>query len=156
MGKVIIREGGVKMNEVQNTTKTSITDEGQQVIGIEKVQIVDKTSQELSLKIKIYNEAKQENTGIIKIYIRDMNSIYAASIPVLYTFETVQLGAQEEKTIIIRLYAEAFMIVDEKGDRYRDSNEFEIYIYIEDSYNKRQSVKKKVQFQSIDEEELFM
>lgn len=141
------------MSEVQNTTKISMTDKVQQAIKIESVEIVDKTSQELSLRVKVYNEAEEEMSGIIKVYIKDMNSIYAASIPILYTFETVELGTLEEQTIMIKLYAEAFMIVDEKGDRYRDSNEFEIYTCIEEGCNQKQSIKKKVQFQSMNEED---
>ena len=151
--KVIIREGGVEMREVQNTTKTTMMGEVQQAIKIESVEIVDKISQELGLRVKVYNEAEEEMAGIIKVYIKDMNSIYAASIPILYTFETVELGALEEQVITIKLYAEAFMIIDEKGDRYRDSNEFEIYTCIEEGCKQKQSVKKKVQFQSIDGED---
>ncbi|WP_172674808.1 fibronectin type III-like domain-contianing protein [Cellulosilyticum ruminicola] len=137
------------MSKEQNSTGASRINGKHQIVNISDVKIIDKTSQELSLEIKVHNKSRTKKMSVIKIYIRDINSIYAASIPNLYTFETVELEKDEEKTVTIKLNAEAFTIVDEKGDRYRDSNEFEVYICVESTYNKKHTIRKKVQFQSM-------
>lgn len=146
------------MGEGRSTTKAlmkkNLNEELNHVaIKIDDVEILDKTHEEIRLKVKVHNETGLKAREFIKVYIKDINSIYAASTPTLYTFEIVELNEHEEQIIKIDIHSEAFTIVDEKGDCYRDSNEFEIYICMDSTHNKKlmrqQAVVKKIQFQNM-------
>lgn len=97
-------------------------------IKVDGVEIIDKTQEEVKLKVRLHNEKTVKVKETIQVYIRDMNSIYASLKPTLCTSEVIELNGQEERTMEIDMRPEAFMIIDEKGDCYRDSNDFEVYI----------------------------
>lgn len=153
------------MGELQNTTglekqvlgnikKRKILTEGDSIIKIEEVEIQVEGCEDLRLIVKLHNEREYEVEETVKVYIKDVNSIYAGYEPKLYKYRITRLNEQQQKTIEIEIHSEAFTITDEKGDCYRDSNEFEIYICTGDIKNKKikNAIIKKIQFQSIAEE----
>lgn len=149
------------MGERQNATKILMKENldeqlNHAAIKIDDVEILDRTYEAFRLKVRVHNEGGLKVREFIKVYIKDTNSIYAASTPTLYTFEVIELNAYEEQIIKIDLHPEAFTIIDEKGDCYRDSNEFEIYICIDSTNNRKlireQAIIKQIRFQNIAEE----
>ena len=125
---------------------------------ITEVEIIDIKQDEVVLKINVHNKTDVKVKEVVQIYIKDINSIYATFTPTLCSFRMVELDAMEQQTIEMKIAPQAFTIIDEKGDCYRDSNEFEIYISTAGIDNRSKTITgkdpiiKKIQFQSIVEE----
>ncbi len=125
---------------------------------IEQVHITYNFQDEVIVKVKVYNETDFKVKEEVQLYIKDLNSIYATCRPVLCACKEIELDAKQGEIVEIKILPEAFMIIDEKGYRYRDSNEFEVYIAINSINFKNKktveenSIIRKIRFRSILEE----
>lgn len=153
-----IKIDGKEISKKLDDNSTGLFNERLSCVGVRVDEVeMDKTLEKIKLKVRLHNEKVVKVKEIIQVYIKDINSIYASFTPVLGAFKAIELNGQEETTIEIDICPEAFMIIDEKGDCYRDSNEFEIYISVAaDNSAERvmgeHSFIKKIHFQNIDEE----
>ncbi|NLL78749.1 MAG: glycoside hydrolase family 3 protein [Clostridiales bacterium] len=88
-------------------------------------------SAEKSARIRV--RAVLENTGraetdeVLQIYIRSMDSKYAAPNPVLCGFKRLHLGAGEKCEAVVDIAERAFTVVDDAGERLLEKGRFEIY-----------------------------
>ena len=71
-----------------------------------------------------------ENTGsvltedVVQVYIRCLDSEFAAPHPSLCAFQRVRVAAGETKTVTLEIPQQAFTIVDEAGCRRVDGRSF--------------------------------
>lgn len=125
---------------------------------ITEVEVLGINQDEVGLKVKVHNKERIKVKEVIQIYIKDVNSIYATLVPKLCAFKKIELDPYEQQIVEMKIAPQAFTIIDEKGDCYRDSNEFEIYISSTGMDNRsktiigREPVMKKIQFRNIVEE----
>lgn len=79
-------------------------------------------------------QAKAENTGVmavdevIQIYVKCLDSDYAAKNPSLCAFARVHLEAGEKVEVEIPVSPQAFTVVDDEGIRKVDGREFAFYV----------------------------
>lgn len=124
-------------------------------IVIDEVEVLYKINEQVTLEIRLHNKTDIKVREVIQVYIKDLNSIYATFMPTLCTFKTIELEAREQRMIEMKICPEAFTIIDEKGDCYRDSNNFEIYISTTGIDSKSETITetnpiiKKIEFKSI-------
>lgn len=97
---------------------------------IEMAKIVEKTKNdnEMILEVDILNQGNYDTEEVIQIYIKDLESKYAVKNYKLCAFKRVSIEKAVKVKTFIAIARDAFNIIDDKGQKYCDSNKFELYI----------------------------
>jgi len=90
--------------------------------------VVKQISRGCEITVQVTNQGDCTGEEIVEVYCKDMKSKYAVSNHSLCAFKRVMLEPQETKTVSLLITEKAFTVVDEKGQRYRDSDTFSLYI----------------------------
>ena len=83
---------------------------------------------------KVEVEAVLENVGdrdaqeVLQIYVKDMKSPHAVKNYSLCAFQRISLRAGEQKKEILSISGKSLRVVDEKGNRFIDSDLFTLYV----------------------------
>ena len=96
-----------------------------------KVQVTDARISgkdgENFMAVTVENTGKRDTEDVVQIYVKCLDSQYAARNPSLCAFQRVHLAAGEKKELEIPVSAQAFTVVDEQGVRRVDGKEFMFY-----------------------------
>ncbi len=76
---------------------------------------------------KVENRSDRISSDVIQVYVRNTRSPFAVPNPQLFGFRRVRLSPHEKAEVVIPLPAEAFMVVNEDGQKIFDQDQFEIY-----------------------------
>ena len=82
----------------------------------------------------LYIEVEVENIGdvdveeVLQVYIKDQKSLFAVRNYSLCGFKRIEITSGAKQKVELMIPNSAMTIVDNKGDRYIDSNEFTIYV----------------------------
>lgn len=87
-----------------------------------------KADEDITLKIIVENASDIAAEEVVQVYVKDLESANAVKNTSLCCFKRIALQPKEEKEITLTVSAKALEAVDEKGDRYRDSNRFTLYV----------------------------
>lgn len=87
-----------------------------------------KADQDIIVKAVVSNDSDIACEDVVQIYIKDLESANAVLNTSLCSFKRIALKAGEEQEIELHVSARALEAVDERGDRYRDSSRFTLYI----------------------------
>ena len=87
-----------------------------------------KTSDGYDVSVEVTNSGSCAGAEVVEIYIKDLESKNAVYNHSLCAFKRVYLEVNETKTVALNVRERSFTIVDEKGERYRDSENFLIYV----------------------------
>lgn len=82
----------------------------------------------LSISCTVENTGTKDAEEVVQVYIKDRQSRYAVKNHSLCGFKRVMVRAGEKRSLNLEIDKKAMMIVDEKGKRYIDSNEFTLYV----------------------------
>ena len=74
------------------------------------------------------NKGVTETEDVVQIYVKCLDSIYAAGNPSLCAFRRIRIDAGERQSFTIPLPAQAFTVVDEDGCRKVDGKQFVFYV----------------------------
>ncbi len=88
---------------------------------------MDAAENGLKIKVSFKNEGSRRTKDVIQAYIRSEGSVLAPPNPVLCAFAKVEADSGEEKTIELDIPKEAFMAVNEDGERIVDARAFTLY-----------------------------
>ncbi len=88
---------------------------------------MDAAENGLKIKVSFKNEGSRRTKDVIQAYIRSEGSVLAPPNPVLCAFAKVEAESGEEKTIELDIPKEAFMAVNEDGERIVDARAFTLY-----------------------------
>lgn len=83
---------------------------------------------DIFVKAVVINSSDVESEDVVQAYIKDIESSNAVLNTSLCSFKRISLKPWEEKEIELKVPARAMEAVDEKGERYRDSNRFKLYV----------------------------
>lgn len=89
---------------------------------------VPKADEDLTIKVVVANASDIAAEEVLQVYVKDLGSVNAVKNTSLCCFKRIALQPKEEKEITLTVSAKALEAVDEKGDRYRDSNRFTLYV----------------------------
>lgn len=89
---------------------------------------VPKADEDLTIKVVVANASDIAAEEVLQVYVKDLESVNAVKNTSLCCFKRIALQSKEEKEITLTVSAKALEAVDEKGDRYRDSNRFTLYV----------------------------
>ena len=89
---------------------------------------VTKTDDGYEVHVEVTNTGDCDGMEVVEVYCKDLKSKYAVRNHSLCAFKRVELKMGETKEVILPLREKAFTIVDDNGERYRDSDEFMLYI----------------------------
>lgn len=92
----------------------------------EKKQENGETTYEV--RAKVANTSVHKSYDTIQLYIKDLESAHAVPNYSLCGFKTIYMGDFETDEVVFKLDEKAFTIVDEAGNRYIDSNRFELFV----------------------------
>ena len=87
-----------------------------------------KTDEDITLKVIVANASDIAAEEVVQVYVKDLESANAVKNTSLCCFKRIAMQPKEEKEITLTVSAKALEAVDEKGDRYRDSNRFTLYV----------------------------
>lgn len=87
-----------------------------------------KADEDITLKVIVANASDIAAEEVVQVYVKDLESANAVKNTSLCCFKRIALQPKEEKEITLTVSAKALEAVDEKGDRYRDSNRFTLYV----------------------------
>ncbi len=76
---------------------------------------------------KVANDGKVATDDVLQIYVQDTGYELAIPNPCLAGYERFNLGAGEEKEIVIKLDKKAFTSVDNDGNRELFSKSFKVF-----------------------------
>jgi beta-glucosidase len=79
------------------------------------------------VKVKVANDGKVATDDVLQIYVQDTGYELAIPNPCLAGYERFNLGAGEEKEIVIKLDKKAFTSVDNDGNRELFSKSFKVF-----------------------------
>ncbi len=84
--------------------------------------------EEVTVEITLKNDGTYGTDDVVQLYIHDMESKFAVPNTSLCGFSRVHMEAGEEKNITCTVKPSAFEVVDEDGNRLRDSKSFKLYV----------------------------
>lgn len=87
-----------------------------------------KADEDITLKVIVANASDIAAEEVVQVYVKDLESANAVKNTSLCCFKRIAMQPKEEKEITLTVSAKALEAVDEKGDRYRDSNRFTMYV----------------------------
>lgn len=87
-----------------------------------------KADEDITLKVIVANASDIAAEEVVQVYVKDLESANAVKNTSLCCFKRIAMQPKEEKEITLTVSAKALEAVDEKGDRYRDSNRFTLYV----------------------------
>lgn len=85
-------------------------------------------SQEAALKVEVWNQSPFTCDEIVQVYIKITGSRWAVPNFSLVDFKRVTLEPEERKTVEFTIEEEAFLVINEEGERIRDGQEAVIYV----------------------------
>ncbi len=99
-------------------------------IAVKNAQLADKPEADKAITVKavVANASDIAAQEVVQIYVKDLESAYAPRNWNLCAFQRVALKPGEEKEITLTVQPHELEIVDEKGERYRDSKRFALYV----------------------------
>ena len=80
------------------------------------------------IRVQIENKSDREIEEVLQVYIKDINSCFAAVNPKLCAFKRVVLQSYEKKTVEISLDERALMVVNDEGKNVIDCKHYEIHV----------------------------
>ncbi|MDO5539609.1 MAG: glycoside hydrolase family 3 C-terminal domain-containing protein [Eubacteriales bacterium] len=83
---------------------------------------------DVQVKAVVSNDSELECEDVVQVYIKNLESANAVPNTSLCSFKRIKFTAWEEKEVTLTISAKAFEAVNEKGERYRDSNSFMLYV----------------------------
>lgn len=87
-----------------------------------------KADEAITIKAVVANASDIAAEEVVQVYVKDLESANAVKNTSLCCFKRIALQPKEEKEITLTVSAKALEAVDEKGDRYRDSSRFTLYV----------------------------
>lgn len=90
--------------------------------------IVQSDKQNVAIKAIVQNEGNVDTQEVIQVYVKNIDSPDAVKNPELCGFLRIYLKSGENKKIKIPISPNAFSVVNEKGERKEDGNNFEFYV----------------------------
>ena len=78
--------------------------------------------------VKVINNGKVKTGDVVQVYVRDKESKFAPTNPILCGFKRIVLDANEEKEIELDLNPNAFKVVDSEGDLVNGSGKYEFIV----------------------------
>jgi Beta-glucosidase-related glycosidases len=80
------------------------------------------------VRVHVTNSGDCQGSEVVEVYCKDVASKYAVTNHSLCAFERVTLAPKETKEVCLQISKKAFTIVDEKGARYQDGENFVLYV----------------------------
>lgn len=87
-----------------------------------------KADEDITIKAVVANTSDISSEEVVQVYVKDLESANAVKNTSLCCFKRIALQPKEEKEITLTVSAKALEAVDEKGDKYRDSSRFTLYV----------------------------
>jgi beta-glucosidase len=84
--------------------------------------------EDISVEITLKNDGTCSTEDVVQLYIHDMQSEFAVPNSSLCGFSRVHLDAGEQKSIVCSVKPSAFLVVDQEGNRLRDSSFFKLFV----------------------------
>ena len=81
-----------------------------------------------SIVAAVENTGKADTEDVVQVYVKSLDSIYAAKNPSLCAFQRISIAAGGRQIIEIPVSAQAFTVVDEEGCRRVDGKQFVFYV----------------------------
>jgi beta-glucosidase len=81
-----------------------------------------------SLSVNVMNTGRRAGATIVQIYIKALDASQTVPNYSLCGFTRVFLSPKETKRVDISIPARAFEMIDEEGNRYRDSSHFRLFV----------------------------
>ena len=78
--------------------------------------------------VKVKNYGKMKTEDVVQVYVKDKESKFAPTNPILYGFKRVCLDVNEEKAIEINLNKNAFKVVNDEGELIDGSGNLEFFV----------------------------
>jgi beta-glucosidase len=99
-------------------------------ISLRKATLIGKPTKDADIEIEaeFINASDIDVEEVVQVYIKDKKSSYAVLNHSLCGFKRIAISAGDVKKVKFIIPNTAMTIVDEKGERYIDSDEFSIYI----------------------------
>ena len=83
---------------------------------------------EARVKALVKNKSGRPASDVLQVYVKNMDSPLAVPNPQLFGFARIVLQPGEQREVNISLPAEAFMVVNEDGERIFEGDRFEIFV----------------------------
>ena len=74
------------------------------------------------------NTGDMDGGEVVEVYVRPLHSAFAAPNPSLCAFARIELKKGEEKRVSLPIRESAFEVVNDDGERVRDTGEFVLYV----------------------------
>ena len=94
-------------------------------VKVTEVEIMEE--QDLMLKVQVQNVAGMDTEEVVQIYVKDLESVHAVTNYSLCGFQRIFLKENEKKELKIPVSKRYLEVVDEKGNRKRESSRFAFY-----------------------------
>ena len=78
-------------------------------------------------KVGVVNDSDVTTDDVIQLYVKDGQSPFAPTNPILCGMKRIRLGARESKTVELMIDKNAFTVVNEKGERIAGSGSYTLY-----------------------------
>ncbi len=95
---------------------------------ISKVEMADTVTDTLPITVTLQNQGDWDYAPLVQVYIKGKTSALAPVNPALCAFARVPTKAGETVTVTLNVEANAFTVVNEKGERVVDDKEFDLYV----------------------------
>lgn len=95
---------------------------------VKNVEMADVADGSLPIKVTVENNGEWDFEPLVQVYIKGKKSPLAPLNPALCAFSRVPTKVGETVTLDITVDEKAFTVVNEKGERVIDDEEFDIYV----------------------------
>jgi beta-glucosidase len=97
-------------------------------IEVKDIESVLDENKNLRLKVTVENTGNRFTKDVLEAYVKNKDSEYAPLNPVLCGFKKISLDKGEERTYDIEISSNAFLVVNEDGEKILDSSSARIYV----------------------------
>ena len=81
-----------------------------------------------AVSVTVKNTGDMDGGEVVEVYVRPLHSAFAAPNPSLCAFARIELKKGEEKRVSLPIRESAFEVVNDDGERVRDTGEFVLYV----------------------------